>query len=242
MKKICLVLTFVFAIILLSSCTTKNNVVNTPTPTKTNINAPDYSIVKSKYTNKKITIYYPQLVGYPDSKKQTEINTKIVSEALNGYVGIGSTQANTTEYEGTIDYSLKLQSKNLLSIVYSGYSSFYKAAHPTNELYSTTIDLRNNKLVNLKDFIVINDKFFNEFKNKANLIIQQGASRDMYIEELKKLNTDVFNQNIPFYLTDTSLGISFPTIHVMGDHMEFEIQFKDLTGFKTNNTIWNDLG
>lgn len=104
-------ITLLFAL-LITSCSIKNIETTKSLP---------YSIVDESYTDKDISIRYPQVTGIDDSKKEEIINDLLKSEA---FVPLTDDLSNIEGYDLSmdIDYVVSWKSENLLSVQYKGSS------------------------------------------------------------------------------------------------------------------------
>ncbi|MHC1681592.1 MAG: DUF4163 domain-containing protein [Clostridiaceae bacterium] len=207
---------------------------------KTNLNSEynhSYELISSLYSIDDIHIKYPQLINLGDKNKQSIINDLIKTDALkvlNYYKN--STHDLTLE----IDYTIKRQDLNILSLQYSGIGYIKGAAHPNNLLYTTNININTGKKLRLKDIVNIDKNLISKFINgdlkPLNPYVDYTLSNFSTEELLKTFenadslsNTGSENYSDVFsYLTKDSLGISMNVSHAVGDHTEFEIKLKDI--------------
>jgi hypothetical protein len=218
-----------------------------------------YELVTKTYTNKDITVNYPQLTSSGDITKQKLINEIIEDEALkvlNYYSG------NTEEVSLEINYDIKLQGKDLLSIQYSGIGFFKGSAHPNGIIYTTNINLNRGTRLRLSDLVKIDESFINKFKNSnyksqelepneaLEKAIKSSVEQFTVDDLIKSFNNadsldNIGNEkhsDIFSYFTKDSLGISVSVAHALGDHAEFEIKYEDLkSNLKTKNQVWEDF-
>lgn len=214
------------------SCSTNLN--------KTNSNSKyihSYNLISALYSINDIHIKYPQLINLGDKNKQSIINDLIKTEALKV---LNYYKDSTNDLTLEIDYTIKKQDLNILSIIYSGIGYIKGAAHPNNLLYTTNIDINTGKKLRLKDIVNINknltSKFINGDFKPLNPYVDHTLSNFSNEELLKtlesadsldnldsKTHSDVFS-----YLTNDSLGISMNVSHAAGDHTEFEIKLTDI--------------
>lgn len=210
-----------------------------------------YNIIKESYTEKNIKINYPQIVNLSDQSKQKRLNDKIKESAYGSLKNLSKEDKDNLDID--LDYKITLKTDDLLSLFYSG-STYYKGAnHPNAELYTTNIDVKNEKILRLADLINIDENFVLKFRN-AKMISPQNKQKDMvlsppfdnsnqeWIERFDNADTKGSGAQDYSYLTKDSLIISVPVAHVFGDHAEFEIKYQYLKdNLKTENAIWKDL-
>ncbi|MDR3543265.1 MAG: hypothetical protein P4L69_20235 [Desulfosporosinus sp.] len=221
------------------------------TPTTTPENNTLYDIKKVVYTDKNAKISYPQVSNLSNEKKQEVINQLIKNDILKSFYG-GEENGLTWE----VDYKVKLQDANLLSIVYSGIRNNKGTPHPTRMYYTTNIDVSKGIKLTLSDIVNINKNLTVLFK-KADLIgidnKEMNSAIGGYVGKIDANDlVKYFNQSdgVPStdenesgtfsYLTKDALGISVQTIYACGDHAEFEIKYKDLAdNLKSDNATLN---
>jgi hypothetical protein len=198
---------------------------------------PDYSINKKTYSknNSSIgcSIEYPEISGLEDMTQQNLINDVIKDEAvkvMNYYPNAGGF------LNIQISYEIKMQSKELLSICYSGECYEQKAPFPINRFYTTNINILKGDKITLNDCIEIDAGFIDKFVNKDHALNpEQGEaleyfSKDELLEYLSHSdNMDNIGSHeesgVFCYLTSDSLGISLFVGHTFRDHMEFEVKY-----------------
>lgn len=218
-----------------------------------------YQLVKNVYTNKKVTINYPQITNFGDIKKQKLINEIIKSEALKV---LNYYKDSINEVTLNINYSIKLKDKNLLSVQYSGLGYSKGAAHPNNLFYTTNINLNSGTKLRLVDLVKIDESFVNKFRSSSyksqktdtnqslkeavKLSVQQITTADLIksfnnADSLDNIGTEKQSDTFS-YLTKDSLGISVSISHAAGDHAEFEIKYQDIQdNINTKNEVLNTL-
>lgn len=146
-----------------------------------------------------------------------------------------------------INNSIKINNNKFVSILYkASYSSQY-SAHPSELIYTTNIDKNNNKRLQLKDYIEINKAFVKDFRTWQSINSSMGneeldnAVRDYLAslsdEDLLKgfqAADQIGSKNtweIYSYITPDKIGISLGGPHYLGDHIEFEKDYKELKEF-----------
>ncbi|MDR3491676.1 MAG: peptidoglycan-binding protein [Gammaproteobacteria bacterium] len=186
-------------------------------------------------TFKNVKLNYPQINNLRDSSKKQKINELIkisVLEVLNGY------KDSLSSLSLAMDYEIKYKGEDLLSIEYLGLANMNGAAHPVNVIKTTNIDLKKEKQLSISDVVTLNDSFVEKIragKYKAyssNLDIKAaGALKDVLNSySSQDLLKSFKQQTAEFYFTKDSLGVSIEVAHVVGDHLEMEIEYKALDG------------
>lgn len=226
----------------------------------------EFNLVTATYVKDNVKIKYPQITGFKDSNKQSQINDLIKSDILNEYKkdvtivaenyydnNYKKAEAALTEY---IDYDIKLNSSKLLSIQYVKNEDIPGSAHPYNELHSININIENGAILKFKELININYGFVEKLKNGKNKVwtaralagdefnellaeeISDGL-RDAYDKDL----IDQFNkEDYSFYFTKDRFGMSYWVSHASGDYANIEIKYNDLKeNINTENSVWKDF-
>lgn len=205
--------------------------------TQTTIN---YQLTKNVYKAKNVTVNYPQITNLADDNKQKLLNEIIKNNALEGF-SKGADDTLTLK----INYSISLESPNFLSIQYYGLSTIKGSAYPTNQFYTTNIDIKNAKKLKLADIIKIDDNFVKSFRNGSYVASEPSNSElkaavNQYInnisnEDLIKYFKQADSRNIKenpsstySYLTNDSIVISLNVPHAIGDHAEYKIKSTDI--------------
>lgn len=198
-----------------------------------------------------ISIKYPQIVGAPDAAKSEQINKLVADSALRDLPNIEN-DANLDVYE--LSGTVSLLGPKVISVFFEGYANYKMSAHPYQFIYTVTIDTETLQTVSLSQLINVTDKFIHVFidgtysaSNYEMTDEMKDQIRDFlddfdtehWVGELKKADQEgayTFS-----YLTPDALVISVSAPHVMGDHIEISIPFKDLDEFRTDNLIWDAL-
>lgn len=155
-----------------------------------------------------------------------------------------------------VDYEIKWQSENVLSVLYHGSKHFPRRPHPNHYLEGVNIDINKASVIELPDLVDFNTgfSFAEKFKEgKINfvrpwlaekVIISNNAEPDrkgpvfddVYL--LERFSAPAGH----FYLTKDSLGLSVPVSFALGDEVEFEIKYEDIAKhIKLENEVWKDF-
>lgn len=216
---------------------------NKGTTQNSNQAAEVYQLNSNVYKNQNITINYPQITGLGDSNKQSVINELIKNDVVS-YVNKNIAGDSNL----TLNYIVKLQASDLLSIQYSGVASRSNSAHPSNIFYTTNIDVKNGKKPRLSDFVQVNQDLVKAFKKGQYVNFQSRYSKEQQAEIVKYVNDNISANNLIkyfneadsldienvntsstfSYLTKDSIVISVNVPHALGDHAEFSINYKNI--------------
>ena len=199
--------------------------------------SPAYFLHSETISQGNINIKYPQITGLADEAKQTAINNLIkndlweteVQSTINAYKADNRNIAN--ELALNLDYQVKLQTPQLLSILYTGTGSIAGGAF-SNEVYAITIDLKEAKKLQLADFVTVDTNFANEVLQSSKIAgpgVDFGARSDV-LTEIHNSNAqsiiEGFNNQEAYYTFDVApdaLEISIPISHAGGDYTLIEI-------------------
>lgn len=219
-----------------------------------------------------IKIYYPQLVhmSYKTSQDSVMVQTKEHQDKINELIRQAAMKFaidfDTTQADNILenDYIIQWKGSRLLSIQFIGYQNVTTSAYPKSFSYTLNIDLNTGEPVKLSDLVRTDG-------NLLNLIKEKGSGSYLYFDKNRKLtedldfaqsdnlstvkdyvfgadypsalkDADLGNTSIYSYFTEDSLGISYDTVHALGDHIQFEVKYSDiLDERKSENTLWTDL-
>jgi hypothetical protein len=132
------------------------------------------------------------------------------------------------------------------------------AAYPTNILFTTNIDMQKAIKIRLSDVININNEFIDAFRKgkykpydselngsvEAEMELTNYSNERLvqYFNKSDQLNPN--NElNVYTCFTKGATGISVGVPHAIGDHVEFEIPYKDIKKYIVdhNDPIWYGL-
>jgi hypothetical protein len=199
------------------------------------------------FTSGNITVKYPRIVSLNDEVRREALNKLIADTALRDIEAIKN--EDIAEYE--IVYKVTYNTQEVISIRFDGYSYYEGAAHPSQFLYTVTLNVEKAETVTLPDLVQISEEFYKAltegtytsegFDMSAEY---EAAIKDMFLsgdpaywlDELK--NADKPGHAVASYLTEDALAVSVPVPHVMGDHVEILLPFAELAGYKTDNHLW----
>lgn len=191
-----------------------------------------YSLSGKQYLTGNLKINYPQITGLPDSKLQTKINALLKAAALKACDYYTETEQ---PFHLEINYQPKLLGAELLSIQYSGIGYTEGAAYPNNHFTTINLDLKRGSRLTLPELVKVNSslvKVLQSGKLKPLKPEHDGILKSFTTEELldKLKRSDSLSGSEPAsafsYLTDSSLGLSLTVPHALGDHAEFEIEYR----------------
>lgn len=242
-------------LLILISCSAKAELSDKEKNSRESSIGESYEVESSKYSKNKINISYPNLVNSANDTREVKINELIQEEAIR-IIKSYSLEKDNLE----IDYQITFKNNELLSIQYSGSAFAEGAAYPLNVFYTSNIDLEKGVRVKLTDLLKINEAFVEEFKqgnyksydDDLNLL-EEGVMEDIWNEYY---NQDLFNyfkqsdevgqinESGTFcYITQDSIGVSISIPHALGDHLEMEISFANLSkNIRKENKLLDSIG
>jgi len=264
MKKFLCIIILIFMIsFTLTGCKNNNKIID---QSKTNITdkessispqskdhretTSNYQLTKKVYNTNNVTINYPQIINLGDDDQEKSLNEIIKNDALEEFIKEAD---DTLTVE--INYNIQLESSNFLSIQYYGLSTMKGAAYPTNQFYTTNIDIKNGNRLKLADIIKIDDYFVKSFRNGSYVPVEPDNSEleaavnqyinDISNEDLIKYFKQADSRNIEenpsstySYLTNDSIAISINVPHAIGDHVEYKLKSTDIQN--NINIEWKD--
>ena len=153
-----------------------------------------------------------------------------------------------------VDYDIKLNNDQFFSVLYKASFRSPYSAHPTELVYTTNIDKKNNKRIRLSDISQLNTNFVKNFRswnfrsfeegneelNRAIIdFIDSMSDLDLMMgfQEADQIGSDNL-WGIYSYLTAERLGISIGVPHYIGDHVEFENDYSNLMNYLNTNYEW----
>lgn len=213
-----------------------------------------YITVTNTYIDEEISIRYPQVKGLGDNSKERKINELIKNDILDST--IGSVNPNKTKrdlLDLTMDFDIKMDTPEILSVLYSGYSTYYTGDPDIRNwsshgyrFHSITINMITGEKLELSDFVNIDLELINKVKaseNVTNRIVEShilSRSGDLkkiaeYRQQLLQViqsdnDEDLLNEltdrsDITFCVTSDSLIIKFNSdiAHAAGYYALVEI-------------------
>jgi hypothetical protein len=146
-------------------------------------------------------VYFPRVIEMHNSRLEQMINRAIVGQTqqlIN--LQVGESPSTVVEMLGT--YEVKNNQRDVLSFTFSNYTYHHQAAHGMTYINSLTFDLKQGKIVHVKDLFKPDSDYINRI---SNLIQTQITARDIPL--LEDFTTIQPNQD--FYLADKTLVIYF---------------------------------
>lgn len=197
-----------------------------------------YSITTATFSQDNIKIQYPQIIGLGDDSREKVINDLIKNDVLNGQVEApikAYQDATNAKVKLTLDlkYQVTMNTAELLSVVYTGYSLIEGSAHPTEDIYAISIDLKNTAKLKLSDFITMDTNLAQKIKQSTavtNDSVKNGMNKNILIEAIQSIDDQTLIQGLKnqwaynaFYVTPNSLVVSVEVAHAIGDYALVEL-------------------
>ncbi len=189
-------------------------------------------ITEVEYVKDNIKIVYPQFIKKASLSDRGKVNELIRSGALSIIDTYDKNRLDDLFLEA--EYEIALKTDDVISIKFFGYGNLKGAAHPNRHFYTINVDLHEAEKLCLEDFIdsedlaaVIKDKNMSfEMRENESLVYTYYVNELLDFEKLS--GCDKPGSEMYSYLTKTSLGISFPTPHALGDYKKAEVDYGDL--------------
>lgn len=226
-----------------------------------------YMVSKTNYSNRNISVSYPQVTRMTDTSKQDVINDILKTQALKVLTWFDEDPSNDVldiDYDKLtldVDCSITWQGPNLLSVTYGGLGAVSGAAQPTKLFYSTNIDMFHARKVRLTDAVnlydddnyISNRLFLGDFDvyfaqiskyeimNSANIKSNLELEHDLSnADSMDYIGTDKQTGIFSFFTKD-SLCFSFPVGHAGGGHADAALKISDIAPVMSADThIWYD--
>ena len=188
-----------------------------------------YEVTRETYTDRAITIHYPQISNMNDREKQNRLNEIIKSEALS--ILRDYDKESLAKLTVKLDFVIGRQDAQLLSAQFTGSRFLKGTPYPTALFQSVNLDMKAGSKLRLRDIVQVDEKFV-DFVLKGRRIAVEGVTNERLKLDKSKL-LKVFNQadssvsgenpeRAFSYFTNDGMGISFSVIHALGDHVEYE--------------------
>lgn len=185
-----------------------------------------YGVAPSELTNKDmkrpennsewvktLLIRYPQLYNMEDYDKEKRINDILYKKAAYYHNVLES--RDYIEYN--VDYQIMKADDNIISILFLGEVTDSQASN--RFAHAVTIDIKSEKQMELKDFLVINQSFvkdhlytdFNVVENNFDDIAENTPFVEAYVE-----NYGQSAHTNDYYIKGNNIGLIIPTHDSMG--------------------------
>ena len=220
-----------------------------------------YELISQTYSEAGVQIDYPQIRDFSDQTKEAVINKLIKDEALKILQYYQSEEAN---FNLEIAFNVTWQSKELLSVQYTGISYAEGAAYPNKLFYTTNINLMSGEKIKLADVVFIDRAFIDRFKD-GELVSGEEAVRDElkaalqdYLSAMTADDLIALFHKADFsgdsgetgfalaesysYFAEDSLGISIAVPYALGDYALYELKYSDIEdNINNENEIWQEV-
>lgn len=212
-------------------------------------------IRRISYQKNGMEISYPEIIsGGSDEQRsiwndiiQSDLEEIIEIYSVPSFPGLNDSLAGNDRVRFHLDYEIKLNNNQILSILYKAEYFNPYSAYPTDLIYTTNIDKRKNKRLRLMDLMDINLEFVKNFRywdlahskerSYKYMDVVRTYRNSLRDDDLLKgfLAADQIGSNniwqVYSYMTPLRLGISIYAPNYIGDHVEFERSFRKLQGF-----------
>lgn len=219
-----------------------------------------YKIITDTYiendARNNISINYPQIIIQDDNDRQLKINELLKMEALQYAT---TPRDDNRHFTLTLNYKITWWSERLLSVQYNGIGYVQDEPHPNAYFYTTNINISSGSKLRLRDIVNIDEDFVTKYRDEKLKSIRTSRidGRKVFVTNFGiESNTlgdtmELFKKadllypkswGVYFYFTPESLGISASVSHAAGNHVEFEIDYKDIAdNAKAENEVWKDF-
>lgn len=189
-----------------------------------------------------IIIYYPQISGLDDQERQDKINEIIRQDARS----VLPEDNDLSKLNLELDYEIKWQGSNVLSIWYDGMEYYEEAAHPNNIIITTNIDMNRGSRIKFQDIFYIDQLLVENLLRKNTYVWPLGSAEQEIMEYIQQELIDDFIKSTlydnSFYLAWDFVGFSKFTSHAAGDYAVYEVKYQDiLDSINAGHEAWNDF-
>mgnify|MGYP001417894360 CR=1 FL=1 len=210
-----------------------------------------YSIIDENYTDKGVSIKFPQLNNSSNPAKADSINRAIQESIKTKLDSLRMEQENMGTFSLDLKYKITNYDNKVLNISYQGYSHFEKAAYPIDIYHTQNISLGEVKNLNLKDIFTIDEHFVEAFKSGNYLPSRDDLDLEKYGINIKEtIETQYSNKDLVnlfkkpetnFKLTMDGVIVSIEVPHAIGDHLEMAIPYKSVeANMIRSSPVWKD--
>lgn len=135
-----------------------------------------------------IIIYYPQISGLDDQERQDKINEIIRQDARS----VLPEDNDLSKLNLELDYEIKWQGSNVLSIWYDGMEYYEEAAHPNNIIITTNIDMNRGSRIKFQDIFYIDQLLVENLLRKNTYVWPLGSAEQEIMEYMQQELIDDF--------------------------------------------------
>lgn len=160
-----------------------------------------YQITTETFSQGEATLKFPQLHGLKDPVKEKAIN-ELIRDDLKLQVNLDSI-GPIDILELDLNYQVTLHTPELLSILYTGTSTYYtrrpdvrSSCRISDDIYATTIDLHRVEKLKLSDFMDINMDLVRKIKQSENVTNEAVKGGHISKEQMQVLVKDVPDKSI----------------------------------------------
>lgn len=210
-----------------------------------------YSVIDETYTEKGITIKFPQLTKASNEAKSDLINKAIQVSIRMKLDSLRMDNEDMGAFSLDLKYEITKYDNKVLSIVYNGISHFEKTAYPVNIFHAQNIIVDEVDTVPLKAIFTIDDNFIEAFKSgnyspyTDDLNLENSGVNLKETIESQYTNKDLVelfqNDKANYKLTMYGVIISIEVPHAIGDHLEMAIPFEAVeSNMIKSSPVWKD--
>jgi hypothetical protein len=210
-----------------------------------------YSIIDENYTEKGITIKFPQLSKASNTSKADSINKAIQENIRMKLDSLRVGQEDMGVFSLELKYEITVYDNKVLSISYQGTAHFEKAPYPVNIYHTQNITLGEVKTLALKDIFIIDDHFIEAFKSgnystsRDDLDLEKSGVNIKETIESQYSNKDLVDffkkDEVNFKLTMYGVIVSIEVPHAIGDHLEMAIPYEAVeANMIKSSPVWKD--
>lgn len=207
-----------------------------------------YEVSGFEEKNKQVKWMLPQVIGSLNEDVKKRINQQLRQAllnmaGLNGEGALDKMDPSNIPDELTFesDFRVHLYADDALSLALTASSYWEGAAYPNNLVRTVTFDLKNGNQVKAADCLTSNDDLIKQIRSykvpgdalerevltEAVRYVNESMDDAALKDKIKSMDTDA--SAATSYWTKDKLGLNFETIHAIGDFVQLEIPFTQIT-------------
>lgn len=211
-----------------------------------------YSIIDETYTEKGITIKFPQLTKSNNSTKADSIN-KAIQEDIRGTLdSLRSEGEEMGPLTLDLNYEIAGYGNKVVTLSYQGYVHYEQATYPVDVYHTQNIALGDDvNTIPLKDIFTINDFFVERFKTgmysptREDLDLEKSGINLKEVIEGQYSNQELINlfqkAEANYKLKEAGVIVSIEVPHALGDHLEMAINYETIeVNMIKSSPVWKD--
>ena len=238
MKRISVAIFLFIYLVVCASCALQQD--------KTQLNANDVIIQSRTYSADQHTVHI-EIPVFSNSEEPLNraicafLESRILLDAgisidLNDNADVVEHEQQGNDVHINISCRVSMASHEYISIIFEGILNDRRAAHPTHLFFTLNLNRTTGEKMMLSDFCTVDQRLYKIFLHYAYEELKENADSQWLsqINIAELCPESQFIQGLQqetaywMYMTEASIGISYPVPFSMGNHMEVEIPKEEL--------------